>query len=229
MNRLNTFIVATLLITFPFFSFGDKQKTFKIASVKGEAFLKKDGGEWKPLKKRMKISAGDWIKTGEKSRVKIKYGKSIILVAGDTTINLEKLAGKEEDDSVVYLLGGFIWSKIKKYRKKGENISFRTKTSVAGIRGTQFSLFQSGDKTIACVCEGEITIKSNNKSYNVTQGRGLIVDPISGATENDYSPYIHKGVFNEQFQTVVKKESSFNQCIACHIEKEKNSRKAYIK
>lgn len=69
--------------------------------------------------------------------------------------------------------------KIFGYFKKSVNpsrLKVITKTSVMGVRGTKFYVEEAADKSYFCVCEGVLTVESQNQSYNVAAGEDLWVD-----------------------------------------------------
>ncbi|MBN1243829.1 MAG: FecR domain-containing protein, partial [Spirochaetales bacterium] len=99
------------------------------------------------------VPVGSTIKTGADTTAEFRMvpNKTLVKIARGTTIRLEKLGASPAETNVIALAAG----KIRAVAAKGGKYEVKTPTTVAGVRGTDFTLsFEDGVKNILTVKEG---------------------------------------------------------------------------
>lgn len=133
------------------------------------------GGPWSPIKKGDAIKDGSYVKTDAASKVELTLADGSVLRLGDNTLfQLESGKAKKDKGATFSVLLGKAWAKVKTV-SGGNNFEVKTKTAVAGVRGTVFSvLAQQDTATTVKVFEGEVAV--NNKPSR---------EKATGAAEGD--------------------------------------------
>ena len=150
---------------------GKKMKGAKTVSYMGKIY------QIKKAKRGMKVSNGDILRTGDKSKVKIVYKNGDQFNVGQGTefkVHWEKTKVEKKDSTTVDLIRGSLRGIIS---KKGPRSGMKVKSrnAVMGVRGTDFHFNQqgtSGHASIA-VLRGEVEVfepKKEKKPYQVKQG-----------------------------------------------------------
>lgn len=121
-------------------SFADDCGIFKV--VKGDITVKESGqSEFTKAKINKKVCAGDLIKAGAESRSKVIMADgNEINISPDTEFVIEKYQSEGADKKVLLdVIYGKIRSNVKqKYDGEQSYYRVKTKSAVAGVRGTQF-------------------------------------------------------------------------------------------
>jgi hypothetical protein len=106
-------------------------------------------GPWKKLKRNRKFFRGDVIKTGDGSRVELKFvDRSIVRLGAETTLELHEafFSGKGGNKKVSAVVkAGRAWANVNKFVGGKNAFDLRSDNAVAGVRGTIFSLARSKD------------------------------------------------------------------------------------
>jgi hypothetical protein len=153
-----------------------------VTLLKGDATLFKKGVK-KPqaLSKGSLLTQGDRVTTGIKSRVEIKLpDKSFIRFDEKTTFVLEAVAydkkTKKRDININLILGK-TWAKVPKFSGSKGRFAITTKTSVAGVRGTDFRMNVNKDNSaVLKVYEGEVVV-SKRKHTKVAKTKAKLEKP----------------------------------------------------
>ncbi len=153
-----------------------------VTLLKGDASLFKKGVK-KPqaLSKGSLLAQGDRVTTGIKSRVEIKLpDKSFIRFDEKTTFVLESVAydkkTKKKDININIILGK-TWAKVPKFSGSKGRFAITTKTSVAGVRGTDFRMNVNKDNSaVLKVYEGEVVV-SKRKHTKVAKTKAKLEKP----------------------------------------------------
>lgn len=140
MSKL--FLLLVVFFTFSFHSrvYADSCGVFRV--VKGDINVKEGGkGDFQKAKVNKKVCAGDIVKAGKDSRSKIVMaGGNEINISPDTEFAIEKYESYGKDKKVLLdVIYGKIRSNVKqKYDNEQSYYRVKTKSAVAGVRGTQF-------------------------------------------------------------------------------------------
>ncbi|MEE4356366.1 MAG: FecR domain-containing protein [Desulfococcaceae bacterium] len=143
--------------------------------VKGDVRMQMaDGAEWIPLRKGDAVRQKSRIKTGEKSRVQIRYTDgSALLLTADSEMLITASAEKKNYGIVRDLMmrAGRVIADMKKSR-----VFIRTETAVAGIRGTRFRVSIDAEQASRSeVLEGIVDVEAGGKEVVVNGGEGTLV------------------------------------------------------
>ena len=123
-------------------------------------------GPWKKLKRNKKFYRGDVIKTGDGSRVELKFSdRSIVRLGAKTTLELhEAFFAKKGDTKKVSAVvkAGRAWANVNKFVGGKSAFDLRSDNAVAGVRGTIFSLGRtSNGGTKVSVFDGAVAVDNS--------------------------------------------------------------------
>ena len=162
VDRIISFIFIPLFVTAfilaPGTSFGE-ELTGKIIKVSRECFVtRKGGGDWIEASAGMAVSLGSRLKTGEKSSMIVKLNGDAIKLGPMTEIEISDfmsetvigVTGKEakKTSTIIGLVMGKIYGSVKKLTN-GSIFEIRTDISIAGVRGTAFSVDRVGENSFS--------------------------------------------------------------------------------
>jgi FecR protein len=162
VNRIAGFVIISLLVTVflltPGISFG-KEMTGKIVKVSRDCFVDEKGeGNWIKASVGMAVNSGFRLKTGEKSSMIVKLNGNAIKLGPMTEIELSDFtsetvigaSGKEakKTSTIVGLVMGKVYGSVKKLTN-GSIFEIRTDISIAGVRGTAFSIDRVGENSFS--------------------------------------------------------------------------------
>ena len=154
-----------------------------VTLLEGNASLFKKGvTKPKALYKGSLLAQGDRVTTGTKSRVEIKLpDKSFIRFDEKTTFVLESVAydqkTKKKDVNINIILGK-TWAKVPKFSGSKGRFAITTKTSVAGVRGTDFRMNVNKDNSaVLKVYDGEVAV-SKRKDTRVEKTKAKLEKPV---------------------------------------------------
>lgn len=121
----------------------------EITYVKGKVEVQR-GNEWVSLKPGDKVAKNEMISTGFQSEAKVKLLDSIMSLGPVTRISVEELsAGKTQDKVNVYLKTGSVRSQVNHADSKRVTYQVHTAVAVASARGTDYSMFSTGETFVA--------------------------------------------------------------------------------
>jgi ferric-dicitrate binding protein FerR (iron transport regulator) len=159
-----------------------------VVAVRGEAVAATAKGELR-LKIGARVSDGDTVKTGDGgllilafsdgSRLKLKDSSQIVVHAAGTP---------ESGPSGIDLVAGAVFALVTKHER--QHFVVKTKTAVAGVRGTEF--FTSvGEKDAfwLCVEEGAVDVTPTGAKVAMTVPKGLGVLVQKGKVPDPPKPY----------------------------------------
>ncbi|MFW5786112.1 MAG: PQQ-binding-like beta-propeller repeat protein [bacterium] len=131
-----------------------------IVFIMGEALIQEAGG-WSPLDVGTALSADDVIQVADDSYCEIELGNvATVRVDADSEVTLRRLLfSEEESDARLALNRGAVLSRVRTLAQ-GSAYAVQTESSVAGVRGTEFSarVDESGAVKIA-VREGRVGVR----------------------------------------------------------------------
>ncbi len=153
-----------------------------LLEVAGEVWrLPLDGEEWAPAAAGTPLAAGDSIRTGKKSRARVRIGANIDLRLGpNAELQIEEPESGEQPVPMVSLLLGWLQATVS--HAPGEKVPFEVHTgnAVAGVRGTEFVVAAGLDGlTRAEVLSGEVAFAA--EETEVALGPGHASEAAEGA------------------------------------------------
>ncbi|MEW6555726.1 MAG: FecR family protein [Elusimicrobiota bacterium] len=133
----------------------------EFGEVKGTVEILKEGEmDWAPAVEGMPVQLKDKIKTAENSSCNVELDDgSIIFVGENTEAAIDTLEiTTEKHDSKVSLWFGKILANISK--SKDTKMEVNSPTAIVAVRGTEFAVESSGEKTAVGVFDGEVGVKN---------------------------------------------------------------------
>lgn len=137
-----------------------------------------------------KLPVGSTVKTGATTTAELKIAPNgtVIKLAKKTTFKVEGLATPEKDQNAFTLASG----KIRAVAAKGGQYSIYTANTVAGVRGTDFSMaFEEGTKATLLVAKGLVEFgrrEGDAMADAIKVGAGQMADFFKGMTAAPYTP-----------------------------------------
>ena len=119
------------------------------------------GGPWAPVKKGDAVKDGAYVRTESASKLELTLPDGSVLRLGDDTLfQIETSLPKKDKGTSFSVLLGKTWAKVRTV-SGGQTFDVKTKTAVAGVRGTVFSvLAQQDTATTVKVFEGEVAVSN---------------------------------------------------------------------
>ncbi|MCB0413283.1 MAG: FecR domain-containing protein [Bdellovibrionales bacterium] len=158
------------------------------------------------VKLGMKVYESDTILTGPQGKVRVVFSdKNEINLSPDTELKLSeyKVNPKKEKRRALFdLIKGKVRSKVhQKY--EGKDVSryqIKTKSAVAGVRGTDFVVtFSEGDKEVTKVqtLKGEVNLKDSHSEDNVNIRKGQYASFVAARSDlfetNEMKEFVKRG------------------------------------
>ena len=165
-------LLITLFTTGGSFLYSQEGGIGKVVFISGTCFVKPANQVYIPLKLGDVIKSSDTIKTDPDSSVEIKlHSGNRILVEGDTILRIESSLLENNSYTSLGLLIGRIQLLVTKLMPNKEVFSVNTLATVAGIRGTRFTVSAAEDGTsLIEVTEGIVQAETDEKSYILERG-----------------------------------------------------------
>ena len=114
---------------------------------------------WDPVETGMSLESSQSVKTGAASECELQFGKiAVVRIQEKTVIELKTVSLGNKSRVALDLGQGAVLCKVRKLAN-GESFRVQTQTAVGGVRGTEFRVSVSGDKsTVVAVKEGAVAI-----------------------------------------------------------------------
>jgi hypothetical protein len=170
--------MKTKLLTLALFLCGTLLATAAPADltyVEGDASLRTKAGQTSDAEIGDTLQSGDTLKTGKDGLAELDQNGVVIKVAHGTVFTLMDRAQGTTSTTVLSLALGSIKYKFDKIGG-GSEPQVRTNGAVAGVRGTEFSVWAAADgSTFFAVDSGAVTIESEGKSVDLGPAEGVEV------------------------------------------------------
>lgn len=186
MKRIFLFGIALALIfIFPLTSFAKEQELVgSFTTIKGDvSVFRAEEESWEDAEIDMPVFPGDKVKTEERSEAELILDDGSMLRLEEKTqieivsANIED--GNEEEGKKTFSvkLGlGKLLNNFKKLMNNQSHYNVITSTAVAGVKGTEFSVECTEDKTEIVVFEGEVNVSNpEGSSVDLTQDQQTTV------------------------------------------------------
>lgn len=194
-------------------------QTARIVRLLGKARIKNgEADDWRPAKIGQSVTNGDLIETGPQSRLIIHYRGTQIRLAARTRTRVDNLLDNSRE-SHVHLQKGFAWFSVNgKQQPRGFSVS--TPTAIASVRGTKFSLAETGQGALSCVCEGTVDMRNlvnaAARSDAVNAGASYTYNSDGSRLAKDFAGYFRGLKSDRSFQSQILKDNRLNYCKTCH-------------
>jgi len=182
--------------------------------IKGDVKLFDIMGKPKPVKVEGFFLPTDEIRTGKDSVADIQLMDGVIIrIKQNSVITLKKIwvdSGRKEMAANIELNKGAIFAKVISKLTKNSAFNVKTPTSVAGVRGTEFLVQESGDKSEVLVNDGTVAVNAVDEDKNV--GEEVVVDQGHKIT-TDKDNNMKKADLTEAEKNAMKEDSQSVQSI----------------
>ena len=161
----------------------------EIKALNGEAWLKLPDGSKVAAAMGTIIYEHDSLQTEKTGKVNIEFKDgNLVQVQADTMVRIDQYEMNEDKrKAVIELLKGQLRNQVKqKYNGHTSTYQVKTKTAVAGVRGTDFVIsYNSGEKveTDIRTIEGRVVLANNDYSQSLEIGAGEQAAYVVAANE----------------------------------------------
>jgi hypothetical protein len=165
-------LLAALIASAPAFA----QKAF-IAYVEGRSDVKSSAGSMRAAKEGGTITYGESILTGKDGLVELKLENgSTIRVAENSVFSYSSTGSGTDSTPVLATTAGKVHYKLNK--ALGRSPTIQTNSMVAGVRGTEFTVFAGRDGSVMlAVDEGIVDVSSQGSSVELLRNEAVEVAP----------------------------------------------------
>lgn len=195
--------------------------------------------EPKRLTVGMEVFLDDEVSTSTNGRVMIELNDgSVVTLAPLSRIRITSFIYNEEtkkNKSYLKLFAGSVRGLLRNLFGSSSEMSFETKTSVAGVKGSDISVWLEGDETVVAVNEGMGFIKSRDKKFPgsarikagfMARGKGGVAVKRAFAISDETKVKINKLKVKRKKSLVNKfKKKKAKELKKKHIDTEKNIEK----
>ncbi|MCH2534738.1 MAG: FecR domain-containing protein [Bdellovibrionales bacterium] len=178
---------------------------------------------YKPAKIGSRVGAGEVIQTKGNSKAKIIFanGDSLNIGAGSSIVMPKPTAKKKQKETELKIIYGKIRSVISK-KSPRNNLKIKTKTAVAGVRGTDVYVHHNLQKgTLVTVMRGKVEVSSaeNKKIKPITVETGyMTTDVLEDVQKIDKKPITKEKVIEVQVQSTVKPDVEVSETVKKEIQ-----------
>lgn len=184
------------------------QKDLPMAFVEkienGSALLKKASAkDFTPLKVKENLSAGDTIKTADKTEVLLRFSTGAVTrILPNSKFQLKERKLAKTGQATVYtrLLQGIAYFYVPKGNNGAKKFEVETNRAIASIKGTKFKVEATEAKTTLSVGEGLVEFMDKQSKKSVDVGKLKSAD----VTENGVSEVYAGNSMNDPYFSDIK-------------------------
>jgi hypothetical protein len=158
-NMRLSVLLSTMLILVPNLLFAAVIGT--VSKTSGEVLFRAgDNMKYAGLKSGQSLEEGNWVKTGKKGWLELSLSDgSKFTVANNSELELTSfVVGKEKKEGSFTLTQGKLRASVVKLGGQQTDIKVRSRTAVAGIRGTEFLMMAEGPANVFFGNEGIVKV-----------------------------------------------------------------------
>lgn len=151
----------------------------RVYSMSGKVEVRPTGypeDKWVRAENGMPLESGDVLRTGAKAAVEISLNDGGIVQLGPrSSMEISSLV---QADTIFSLAEGSFLAKIKKFTDESFNMAVHTPVAVAAVRGTEFAVENSEDRTeshVGVFEEGSVAVSGVDKEGNLL-GEGAVLE-----------------------------------------------------
>ncbi|MGQ9844467.1 MAG: FecR family protein, partial [Spirochaetota bacterium] len=158
------------------------QKLALCKAIVGNVLVQR-GGEYINLTNGMEVLQSDIIVCDKGSMAVIEIGPAILRIEQNSKVSIDSLQQTQEISLAASMDKGALYVAVQKLHK-GDNISVKTKTAVASVRGTSFMLQSDSKSTRLVVLDGKVLVLPRvadiptvgETGVSVTEGKSCVID-----------------------------------------------------
>lgn len=166
-----------------------------VSDVENEVYIVFDGKE-KRLDVGSYVEKGSKVVTKKDSRAKIMMmDDSLLVIAPNTELSIDEylvnLEGRSRSSMLSLIKGKVLFYINRLFRGESSRFQVKTRTSVAGVRGTKF-VVENTENEVFAVIKGEVEVESGGKKLLLSEGKyvdsskGLVVSDIDAVLLKEY-------------------------------------------
>lgn len=145
-----------------------------VTYVEGDVTTRLSSGKQQDTSIGDVLNTGDSVKTGQDGQAELDQKGVTIKVSHGTVFTLMERSQAGQTSSVMSVALGSI--KFRYDKLTGQEPMVRTNGAVAGVRGTEFSVFAGADgSTLIAVDSGQVTVQAEGKSVELASAEGVEV------------------------------------------------------
>ena len=145
-----------------------------VTYIDGDASIRLNSGKTQDAQIGDKMNTGDTLRTGADGQAELNQKGVTVKIAPKTVFTLMEREQGGKTTSVLSVALGSI--KFRYDKLTGSEPMVRTNGAVAGVRGTEFSVFAGADgSTLIAVDSGQVTVESEGKSVDLAAKEGVEV------------------------------------------------------
>ena len=198
--------------------FADKNSA-RVVRLLGKArAMSASAEDWRPLRVGSAVSDGDRIETGPNSRMILRYKNIEIRLGPNTRSRVDALLDAARP-SRIHVESGYSWFSVKKQPNKGPTrFQVSTPTAIASVRGTKFSVVETEEGAVSCVCEGKVdTAPADSKNGKLAPtGMSHSYSKEGELLEKDFTQYFRGLKVDRKFQEKIEADKRLSYCTSCH-------------
>lgn len=157
-------------------SLGKKPAAIVIFKSGKAQFARAQENTWKEIFIKLGLYSEDQIKTGPSSTVHLQLSNQAVLRLQPDSFIIVNKSDKSGKDAIFTLQEGRLHAQVDGLRKTGGQLSVRTPSAVAAVRGTIFELNTSSKETGLACHEGQVDVSAQKVTVKVPQGMGTFVE-----------------------------------------------------
>ncbi len=176
-------IILAILLTITFSAWGDQATELPpaegvVLEVQGQAVIEDIHGESRKLKKHAIVYGGETVETMLDTFVRIVLvDESTLEIHSNTRLQINDSRMNPHGSSSIVLFVGWLWAKVTARSIEGYAFEVEGPTTVAGVRGTSFSIGVAEDGSMRVgVKEGRVDIDSDDGQVRVPRGQTADID-----------------------------------------------------
>lgn len=150
--------------------------SWKVIKVKGEVERERHG-EVVELKKGDLLELGDFVITKRRARVRLQHGDHKFWLGSRSRfkVRTQNEAGSSKGDQL-HLIYGQLRAQVDPVKAKKDQLNYKvkTRTAVAGVRGTEFFVSSDEDSEKVCTIHGRVRLEyGSNQSVDIPACAGV--------------------------------------------------------
>lgn len=152
----------------------------RVTKVSGKAFFRTaKSAPYARLATGREVATGNWVKTGRNGWIEITLADgSTFTIANDSELELTSLdIGPKKREGIFSLGQGKLRASVTRLAGRQAAYTIRSRTVVAGVKGTEFLMLSAGPANVLFGTEGTVAVRGDG-----TEGRALTADTMTQNT-----------------------------------------------
>lgn len=156
-----------------------------VTKMSGEVFFRQgDNIKYGSIKQGQSLEEGNWVKTGKKGWLELSLADgSKFTIANNSELELNSfMVSKEKKEGTFTLTQGKLRASVLKLGGQQTDIKVKSRTAVAGVRGTEFLMLAEGPANVFFGNEGVVTVSGSGDNMTPQLLPGTMTQNTRGFT-----------------------------------------------